>query len=469
MNRNAYSVAALLLAVSAASAAVLPAVPTGLTSIGVAAAVRGSVRATAPGQTVGRDLASGKPVFLNDHVTTGAGARMQIMLLDQTVFTIGPNSDMMLDEFVYDPKTNAGKVSAQITKGVFRFVTGKIAQRDPSDMKVKLPVGTIGIRGTMVEGSVDGKNADILLTGPGPDNNAHERPGGITVTNGGGSTNIDASGFGTSIHDGGAPSPGYRFSAEQVKGIQGALSGPAGGGSEHASNGGSSGGSSGGAGSNTASNGSGSGSDGVNGSATQNSGNGAASGGVNYQTTATNLVASGGDTSNFASQQTANGGGSGDNTNWDAILAIPSGSGEYSGSGSYGGVTGTSSQSSISGTFNVDLIADFGAKTIGGSGSSIQIYDGSQQQIDSQSINSIDYNAYAGSFPAGTSAKYVLKAADLSTPETGNFNGSSIQFKTVNGVAAGGMVFTMVYNNSNNGTSATGTSGVIAKTAVSPR
>ncbi|MDE2510092.1 MAG: FecR domain-containing protein, partial [Elusimicrobia bacterium] len=382
---------------------------------------------------------------------TGAGARMQIMLLDQTVFTIGPNSDMMLDEFVYDPKTNAGKVSAQITKGVFRFVTGKIAQRDPSDMKVKLPVGTIGIRGTMVEGTVDGKNADILLTGPGPDNNAHERPGGITVSNGGGSTNIDASGYGTSIHDGGPPSPGYRFSPEQVKGIQGPLSGPAGGGSDHASNGGSQ---------------SGPGSDGVNGSATQTSGDGTASGGVNFQTTATNLVASDGDTANFASQQNANGGGSGDNANWDSILAIPSGTGEYSGSGSYGGVTGTSVQTSISGTFSVDLLADFGAKTIGGSGSSISI---SGNVSDSQTINTINYSAYAGSFPAGTSAKYVFNAADLATPSSGNFNGSSVQFKTVNGQAAGGAVFSMVYNNSSSGTSASGTTGVIPKTTPTPR
>jgi hypothetical protein len=80
---------------------------------------------------------------------------MQILLLDQTVFTIGPESELVIDEFVYDPKTNAGKLSAEITKGVFRFVSGKIAHEKPEDMNVKLPAGTLGVRGTMVAGRVD--------------------------------------------------------------------------------------------------------------------------------------------------------------------------------------------------------------------------------------------------------------------------------------------------------------------------
>jgi hypothetical protein len=462
---------ALLLAAGSASAAVLPAAPAGLTNIGIAAAVRGSVRAQAPGQTVGRDVSSGKPVYLNDHVTTGDGARMQIMLLDETVFTIGPNSDMVLDEFVYDPKTSAGKVSAQITKGVFRFVTGKVAQRNPSDMKVKLPVGTIGIRGTMVEGSVDGKNADILLTGPGPDNNAHERAGGITVSNGGGTTDISASGYGTTIREGGAPSPGFRFSPEQVRVIQGALSAPTNGGSnsgaggDHAST---NSGANGGSGSNTASSGASSAgsSDGVGGSASQNSGQTTANGGINFQTTATNLVASNGDTANFAAQAAQN--ASSDVSTWDSILAIPSGSGEYSGGGSYTGVTGTSVQSAISGTFSVDLVVDFTNRIMGGSGSSVSM---TGDVNDNAQINAIDYSAYAGALPHGTAAVYATQSGDFGTSQsgTGSFAGSSVQFKNVGGAAAGGAVFTLVYRDTYNGTTAGGVSGVVPRGTVTPR
>src|SRR5688572_10275402 len=105
---------AFLLASAAASAAPLP---VALTDIGVAAAVRGAVSAVAPGrEAVGRVISSGKPLYLNDKVKTGKGGRLQIMLLDETTFTIGQDSEMLLDEFVYDPATSSGKVSAKIVK-----------------------------------------------------------------------------------------------------------------------------------------------------------------------------------------------------------------------------------------------------------------------------------------------------------------------------------------------------------------
>jgi hypothetical protein len=117
------------------------------TRIGAAAAIHGAVyRVASDGRQ--EPITSGMQVSLNDHIVTGPGGHMQILLLDETVFTVGPDSDMTLDEFVYDPSTSAGKVTARITKGIFRFVTGKVARIDPEHMKVKLPVGTIGIRGT---------------------------------------------------------------------------------------------------------------------------------------------------------------------------------------------------------------------------------------------------------------------------------------------------------------------------------
>src|SRR5258708_4230703 len=97
-----------------------------LQRIGSAGAVAGRVQATAPAAgAVGRVIGSGQPLYLNDAVTTDAQGRLQVLLLDETVFTIGPNSSMVLDSFIYDPN-GASKLSARILKGVFRFVTGKI-------------------------------------------------------------------------------------------------------------------------------------------------------------------------------------------------------------------------------------------------------------------------------------------------------------------------------------------------------
>jgi hypothetical protein len=55
---------------------------------------------------------------------------------------------------VYDPNTSVGKITARITKGVFRWVTGKAMPSRTMNEKTKVPTGTIGIRGTDVEVSV---------------------------------------------------------------------------------------------------------------------------------------------------------------------------------------------------------------------------------------------------------------------------------------------------------------------------
>jgi len=90
----------------------------------------------------------GDPLVLNARVLTGPSGHAQFLLLDQTVFTLGPNSDMVMDDFVYDPNTNGGKMTASLTKGVFRFVSGRLAH---DDVRERVPSGSLGPRGTEYE------------------------------------------------------------------------------------------------------------------------------------------------------------------------------------------------------------------------------------------------------------------------------------------------------------------------------
>ncbi len=155
---------------------------------GVTAAVRGRVEVALRPGAIGRQVRSGEPVYLGNAVSSGPDSGMQIVLLDETTFTIGPNSELVIDEFVYDPRSSAGKVGASIAKGVFRFVTGKVARENPEAMRIKLPSGTIGIRGTIAIGRVDqvGQNGQqvnrqqVILVGPGYDTDGNRR-GGIDL------------------------------------------------------------------------------------------------------------------------------------------------------------------------------------------------------------------------------------------------------------------------------------------------
>jgi len=189
-----------------APVAVAPAMSQGgFERIGIVAAAQGKVEVTTSG-SVGRIAESGQPIHLGDAVETDAEGHLQILLLDETVFTIGPNSSITIDRFIYDPKTHKGNMEASIAKGVFRYVSGKIAAKKPSNVLIKLPNATIGIRGTIVGGEVTGGGGGglVMLFGPGENNNSGARIGSFRLngTNGPGEgqhRNVIRAGFGVNI------------------------------------------------------------------------------------------------------------------------------------------------------------------------------------------------------------------------------------------------------------------------------
>ena len=134
--------------------------------VGVTAAVNVDARGRPPGGAP-RVLALGASIVHNEQVTTDAQGLVQILLLDGTTFTVGPNSDLTIDEFVYNPATGEAKVVASLTKGVFRFVGARTSQTE-GGATVKTPVGTIGIRGAVSNVSYDpatGETKAALVAG----------------------------------------------------------------------------------------------------------------------------------------------------------------------------------------------------------------------------------------------------------------------------------------------------------------
>lgn len=175
---------------------------------GVSAAVRGEVQlvaAAAPrGTPAGRRVASGEPIFMGDRIGTGAESGLQLMLLDETTLTIGPNAAVTVDEFVYDPARGSGKVGLTVTRGAFRFITGKVARNEPQNVEIRTPSGTLGIRGTIVVGRIDeGGRAVIALAGPGPNNNLGAPRGGFDFTTASGTVSARKPGWGVSAEPGG--------------------------------------------------------------------------------------------------------------------------------------------------------------------------------------------------------------------------------------------------------------------------
>jgi len=188
---------------------------------GIAAAVVGKVAVTPEAGDGAQSATSGMDMFLGDHVVSAAESRLQMLLLDETVFSIGPNSNLVIDEFIYDPTSGQGKVAATFTKGLVRYVSGRVGKSQPGNVSIKLPVGTMGIRGTAVmlvdyahakellPDMREGDTAAVLL-GPGPQNNVNSGSGGFEIVSEFGSTSVDRSGFGVLLRPNQGPGQVFR-------------------------------------------------------------------------------------------------------------------------------------------------------------------------------------------------------------------------------------------------------------------
>lgn len=110
-----------------------------------------------------RDLAVSDALFRDEELSTGPAARLEALLLDGSVLTLGGSATLTLDEMVYDPAAADGSIVLSITSGAFRLVSGGIARTAEKNLKVITPVGTIGIRGTDFWGLVSADRLDLAL------------------------------------------------------------------------------------------------------------------------------------------------------------------------------------------------------------------------------------------------------------------------------------------------------------------
>jgi hypothetical protein len=125
-------------------------------NIGQAAVVRGEVYVER--NTNKQPLKARDRVYQGDKILTGEKGKVQIIFADDTIFTIGREAEILLDKYVYDPSTHEGVSEIKAKKGTFKFVTGKIAKKNPKHVRVKTPFATIGVRGS-------GGLVDVALNG----------------------------------------------------------------------------------------------------------------------------------------------------------------------------------------------------------------------------------------------------------------------------------------------------------------
>jgi hypothetical protein len=125
-----------------------------------------------------RALRWGNAVFTEETVRTEEGESTELEFLDSTHLRVGSNSEVVLDRFVYDPAQGTGDAVITFGKGVFRFVSGDMQNKE--GYKLVTPAATLEIRGTIFRLIVDAANNVLLFV----------EEGAVLMTSCGGETEL---------------------------------------------------------------------------------------------------------------------------------------------------------------------------------------------------------------------------------------------------------------------------------------
>jgi hypothetical protein len=132
------------------------------------------------GDAPAKHLAVNDDIVFAEDITTGPDAKTVLEFRDGSTFEIGPDAALRIDSFVFNPEESTSHKTIDVSRGVFRYVSGFVAS--DQDAKITTPSGQMGIRGSVVEGIVDPSVPNFVYVGEGAG----------TFTNSAGSSDLPA-------------------------------------------------------------------------------------------------------------------------------------------------------------------------------------------------------------------------------------------------------------------------------------
>jgi trimeric autotransporter adhesin len=168
---SSFSLAMRLAVRLAAVAAVLCVVGAGAGAqqrVGISSAVNPQALATPPGAAAAQPLLIGQDVVFNERIATAAKGQTQLLFVDESSMTVGPNSDLTIDQFVFDPTSGTGKLAMSATRGLLRYVGGKLSKHDGA-VTLRTSTATLAVRGGafIVNITYGGQTEVIFIYGQG--------------------------------------------------------------------------------------------------------------------------------------------------------------------------------------------------------------------------------------------------------------------------------------------------------------
>ncbi|MEZ5907435.1 MAG: FecR family protein [Hyphomicrobiaceae bacterium] len=101
-----------------------------------------------------------------DRIQTGDKARALLVFVDGSELTIGESAEIVIDEYLYNPKAQRGRSFLAVLKGAFRFTTGKLGGLADRKIEVRTRAANLAVRGTDFWGGVlDGALSVVVFAG----------------------------------------------------------------------------------------------------------------------------------------------------------------------------------------------------------------------------------------------------------------------------------------------------------------
>lgn len=117
--------------------------------------VSGAATVVRQGQTISAKI--GLEIYQNDTLRTGPGGSIGVVFNDDTLLSLGPESMLVIDEFVFAPRQGKFSIALRMLKGTVAYFSGLISKLAPESAHIETPTASIGIRGTKFVARVKGE------------------------------------------------------------------------------------------------------------------------------------------------------------------------------------------------------------------------------------------------------------------------------------------------------------------------
>lgn len=99
-------------------------------------------------------------IYSGDLLKTGPNGTMGVVFKDNTTLSLGPRSEIVIDDFQFAPAQGKLSIVTRMLKGTAAYLSGVIVKLSPKAARFETPAATIGIRGTRFLVEVEGKETE---------------------------------------------------------------------------------------------------------------------------------------------------------------------------------------------------------------------------------------------------------------------------------------------------------------------